>query len=105
MKPGSLVIDLAAANGGNCEPSEPDMEVDVGGVTVLGPTNLPSDLPQNASQMFSKNVVTFLQHLAPEGELVLDLEDEITRGALLAHAGEVTNEVVREKLAAGGGDS
>ncbi|MDJ0787483.1 MAG: Re/Si-specific NAD(P)(+) transhydrogenase subunit alpha [Myxococcota bacterium] len=98
MKPGSIVVDLAAANGGNCAPSKADQEVDVGGVKVLGPTNLPSDLPLNASQMFSKNLVTFLQHLAPEGELVMDLEDEITKGALLVYEGEVTNAMVREKL-------
>ena len=106
MKPGSVVVDLAAANGGNCALSEADREVSVDGVLVLGPTNLPSDLPVNASQMFSKNVVTFLQHLAADGELTLDLEDEITKGAMLTHAGQVTQESVREKLAAqsaGGG--
>ncbi len=101
MKAGSVVVDLAAANGGNVAPSKPDEEVVVDGVLVLGPTNLPSDLPRNASEMFSKNVVTFLQHLVNEGELVLDLEDEITAGAMLAHGGEVKNAMVREKLEGG----
>ena len=98
IKPGSVVVDLAAANGGNCALSEADREVSADGVLVLGPTNLPSDLPVNASQMFSKNVVTFLQHLVSEGELELDLEDEITKGAMLTHGGEVTQADVREKL-------
>jgi NAD(P) transhydrogenase subunit alpha len=103
MKPGSVVVDLAAANGGNCALSEPDREVRAGGVLVLGPTNLPSDLPTNASQMFSRNVVTFLQHLIVEGELVLDLDDEITRETLLAHEGRVTQDAVRERLEGGSG--
>ena len=98
MKPGSVVVDLAAANGGNCAPSRADEEVAVDGVLVLGPTNLPSDLPTNASQMFSKNVVTFLLHLVNEGELQLDLEDAITTGAMLTHDGQVTQEAVRERL-------
>ena len=101
MRPGSVVVDLAAANGGNCAPSRADEEVDVGGVTVLGPTNLPSDLPQNASQMFSKNVVTLVKHLAPEDGLAFDLEDEITSGSLVTRGGEVVHEVVQAKLGGG----
>ncbi len=65
------------------------------GVTILGPVNLPTTIPYHASQMYAKNLVTFLRHLAPEGELVLDLEDEITAGALLAHAGEISNDRVK----------
>jgi NAD(P) transhydrogenase subunit alpha len=102
MRPGSIVVDLAAANGGNCEPTKADEEVWVGRTLVLGPTNLPSDLAYNASQMFSKNVVTFLQHLVKDGELVLDPDDAITKGALLTRAGEVVNEAASEAAAKGG---
>ncbi len=101
MRSGSVVVDLAAANGGNCEPTRVDEEVDVGGVVVLGPTNLASDIAPDASQMFSKNVVTLVRHLAPEGQLVLDLDDEITDGALLTHRGEVRDERVRSALEGG----
>jgi H+-translocating NAD(P) transhydrogenase subunit alpha len=81
MRPGSVVVDLAAEAGGNCELTEPDEEVVHGGVTVLGPTNLPSTMPFHASQLYARNVSSLLQHLAPEGELELDFDDEITGGA------------------------
>jgi len=95
MKTGSVIVDLAAEKGGNCACTEPDRDIVVHGVTIIGRTNLPSEIPANASQMYTKNVVTFLKHLAPEGELVLDLEDEITRGAMLTHKGEITNDAAR----------
>jgi NAD(P) transhydrogenase subunit alpha len=95
MKPGSVIVDLAAEKGGNCACTEPDRDIVAHGVTIIGRTNLPSEIPANASQMYTKNVVTFLKHLAPEGELVLDLEDEITRGAMLTHEGAITNEAAR----------
>lgn len=101
MRPGAALVDLAAPNGGNCAVTRPEEVVERSGVSVYGPTNLPSDLPGNASQMFSRNVVTFLRHLVAEGELRVDLEDEITRGALLAHEGEVKAEAVRERLQSG----
>ena len=69
------------------------------GVTIIGATPLPSDIPADASQMFAKNVTTFLRHLVDDGALVLDLEDEITRGALLTHEGKITNDAVRERAA------
>ena len=95
MKPGSVVVDLAAEKGGNCACTVPDRDEVAHGVTIIGRTNLPSEIPANASQMYTKNVVTFLKHLAPEGELVLDMEDEITSGALLTHGGAITNEAAR----------
>jgi NAD(P) transhydrogenase subunit alpha len=98
MRPGSVIVDLAAEKGGNCACTEADREVVVGGVRILGPTNLPSDLATNASQMLAKNLVTFLLHLLREGRLALDLEDEITRGALLTHEGAIANEAVRARL-------
>jgi len=95
MRPGSVIVDLAAESGGNCALSEPDREVRAHGVTILGPTNLPSDVPANASQMYSKNVTAFLGHLMSGGRIELDLEDEITRAALLTHQGQIANERVR----------
>jgi NAD(P) transhydrogenase subunit alpha len=81
MKPGSVIIDLAAEAGGNAELTQPDEEVVHQGVTIVGPTNLPSTMPFHASQLYARNVSSLLQHLAPEGELALDFEDEITSAA------------------------
>jgi NAD(P) transhydrogenase subunit alpha len=81
MRPGSVVVDLAAEAGGNCELTEPGEEVVREGVTIVGFTNLPSSMPFHASQLYARNVSALLQHLAPEGELALDFEDEITAGA------------------------
>ncbi len=100
MRPGSVIVDLAAEKGGNCVLTQPDQEVRAHGVTILGPTNLPSEVPANASQMYSKNLTTFLAHLRQDDELQIDLGDEITSGALLAHQGEIANARVRELAAA-----
>jgi NAD(P) transhydrogenase subunit alpha len=89
MRPGSVIIDLAAEAGGNCELTEPGEEVVREGVTIVGPTNLPSSMPFHASQLYARNVSALLQHLAPEGELVLDFEDEITAGACVTRKEEV----------------
>jgi len=103
MKAGSVIIDLAAEKGGNCKLTIPDQTTVVHGVTLIGSTNLPSEVPANASQMYAKNLTTFIKHLAPEGELVLDMEDEITSGAMLTHDGKIVNEMVRSR-AEGGAD-
>jgi len=81
MKPGSVIVDLAAEAGGNCELTQPGDEIVDRGVTVVGFTNLPSTMPQHASQLYSRNVASLLQHLAPGGELKLDFDDEIIAGA------------------------
>jgi H+-translocating NAD(P) transhydrogenase subunit alpha len=81
MKPGSVIVDLAAEAGGNAELTQPDEEVVHQGVTIVGPTNLPSTMPFHASQLYARNVSSLLQHLAPDGELSLDFEDEITSAA------------------------
>ena len=81
MRPGSVVVDLAAEAGGNCELTEPGEEVVRDGVTIVGYTNLPSTMPFHASQLYARNVSALLQHLAPEGQLALDWDDEITAGA------------------------
>ncbi len=81
MRPGSVIVDVAAETGGNCELTVPGEVVERGGVSIVGTTNLPSLLAFHASQLYSRNVAALLQHLAPNGELALDWEDEITTGA------------------------
>ena len=90
MRTGSVIVDLAAESGGNCELTTPGEVVERGGVTIIGTTNLPSTMAYHASQLYSRNVAALLQHLAPEGELVLDWEDEITAGACVTRPQEST---------------
>lgn len=98
MRPGAVVVDLAAPNGGNCACTVPGETVVRHGVTIIGDTNLASAIPTDASAMFSKNVVALVRHLVKDGALQLDLADEITKGALVAHGGAVVNEAVKAKL-------
>jgi NAD(P) transhydrogenase subunit alpha len=98
MQPGSVLIDLAAERGGNCELTEADKRVVVHGVTIFGPTNLPSEVPTHASQMFSGNVTSFLQNLVKKGEVVLNLEDPIIFGTLAARDNLVVSHRLREML-------
>ena len=90
MQPGSVIVDLAAEAGGNADLTQADQEVEHQGVTILGPTNLPSTMPYHASQLYARNVSSLVQHLAPEGNLTLDFEDEITAGACVTRKEEVT---------------
>jgi NAD(P) transhydrogenase subunit alpha len=100
MRPGAVIIDLAAESGGNCELTKPGEEVDVNGVRVVGPLNLPSQLPFHASQMFAKNVEAFLKLLLdPQGALVTDFRDEILAASLLTKNGEVVHAPTRDALA------
>jgi len=98
MAPGSVIVDLAAERGGNCELTRADQVVVEHGVTILGPTNLPSTVPYHASQMYAKNITTFLLHLVKDGAVTLDPKDEITRETLIAQGGEVANARVRQAL-------
>lgn len=99
MAPRSVIVDLAAERGGNCELTKGDEEVFAHGVTILGPTNITTEIPYHASQMYAKNVVTLLKHLVTkEGELTLDMDDEITKGVVVTHEGEVVHPRVREIL-------
>lgn len=98
MAPGSVVVDVAAERGGNCELTKPGETVVENGVSVLGPANLPSDVPYHASQMFAKNVVTFLGLILKDGQLNLDTGDEIIRESLVTSGGEVVQAKVREAL-------
>jgi H+-translocating NAD(P) transhydrogenase subunit alpha len=97
MKPGSVIVDLAADSGGNVEPSKAGETVIENGVKVIGPVNLPSEMPTHASQLYSKNVENLLGLLVDEeGNLKLDFEDEIVAGACITHEGEIRNERARE---------
>jgi len=89
MRPGSVIVDLAAETGGNCELTEAGADVVEAGVTILGPTNLASTLPFHASQMYARNISTFLQYAVKDGALRLDFDDEIIRDTCVTHAGEV----------------
>ena len=101
MAPGSVVIDLASERGGNCAVSQSDVEVDRGGVTVLAPTDLVSRCARHASQMFSRNLVAVLRHLAPDGEMDLRTDDEILAAMLVSHGGEVVHPEVASGLGGG----
>ena len=89
MRPGSVVVDLAAESGGNCELTRPGETVEERGVLVLGPLNVPSMVPHHASQLYGRNVQTLLAHLSKDGALVLDPYDDITKAMLVVHDGKV----------------
>ncbi|MBC8323842.1 MAG: Re/Si-specific NAD(P)(+) transhydrogenase subunit alpha [Candidatus Marinimicrobia bacterium] len=98
MKHGSVIMDLAAENGGNCELTQPGEITISYGVKIDGSLNLPATMPKHASQLYAKNIITFVKHLCPEGEIKMDLDDEIISGALFAHKGQITHEPTKEAL-------
>ncbi|NOX55919.1 MAG: Re/Si-specific NAD(P)(+) transhydrogenase subunit alpha [Planctomycetes bacterium] len=98
MAAGSVIVDLAAEQGGNCELTRPNETIVEHGVTILGAVNLPATVPNHASQMYSKNITTFLLHLVQDGAVRIDEQDEITIETLVARDGEVVNARVREML-------
>jgi len=92
MRPGSVIVDVAAETGGNCELTEPGEVVERERGTIVGLTDLPSTMAADASRLYARNVTTLLQHLAPDGEPALDFSDEITAGACVAGAPETKEE-------------
>ncbi len=98
MAPGSVIVDLAAERGGNCELTKAGETVSINGVQILGPQNLPSDVPYHASEMFAKNISTFLLHLVQDGKPNIDVTDEVIGDTLLTRDGEVVNNRIRELL-------
>ena len=102
MSVGSVIIDIAAERGGNCELTRPGEVVREHGVTIVGPLNLASEVPYHASQMYSKNITTLLLHMTQEGKLDLDTSDEIIRDTMVTHDGEVSNERIRDALGLAG---
>ncbi len=100
MAPGSVIVDLAAERGGNCELTNADEIVVAHGVTILGPTNLPATVPYHASQMYGRNITTFVTHLVKDGVLTLSLDDEIARETLVTREGQVVHEQVKSLVTA-----
>src|SRR2546422_242051 len=100
MRSGSVIVDLAAEAGGNCELTEPDQAVVRHGVTIHGPTNLPATLPVHASQLYARNVTELLRELVKDGALALDFDDEVVKGACVTHGGEVVSDAVKATLSA-----
>ena len=98
MKPGSVIVDLGADGGGNCELSAPGATVNVGGVTIIAPLNLPSTVPYHASLLFSRNLTSFLIAFTKDKTFQLDFNDDIQQGAVITHGGEVKNPRTREAL-------
>lgn len=98
MRPGSVIVDLASETGGNCELTVAGRSADHNGVTVMGPANLPAELPYHASQMYARNLASFMEDLFDD-EGAIDFEDEITSATCVTHGGEITNERVRASLA------
>jgi NAD(P) transhydrogenase subunit alpha len=96
MMPGSVIVDLAAERGGNCELTKPGEIVQVHNVTIIGPINIPATVPYHASQMYGKNITTFLLNMVKEGKVELDTGDEIVEESMVARNGEITNPRVRE---------
>jgi NAD(P) transhydrogenase subunit alpha len=102
MQPGSVVVDLAAATGGNCELTRPDETVTDHGVTILGPTNAPSDLAVDGSRMYAKNVTAMLLNMSQGGVVDIHKDDEIVAGTCVARDGKVVHPLVLERLDRGG---
>jgi len=96
MAPGSVIVDLAAERGGNCELTRPEETVVDGGVTIVGEINMASRVPYHASQMYARNVTAFLLHIVKKGKLEIDTDDEITRETLLTRGGEIVQSRIRE---------
>jgi NAD(P) transhydrogenase subunit alpha len=95
MRPGSIVVDLAAEQGGNCEVTRAGQVVEVHGVSVHGPTNLASSMPVDASSMFSRVLTAYLTYLISDGKMELDFDDELVRDVVVTHEGDITHEAVR----------
>jgi len=100
MHRGSVIVDLAAESGGNCELTQPGQVVEVDGVWIDGTSNIPSTVALHASQLYARNITNLLQYLHSEGKLKLDFDDEITRGCCVTHAGQVVNERARQMMEA-----
>ena len=105
MKPGSVIVDLAAERGGNCEGTVAGKTVDIGGVILVGAENLPATLPQDASQMLGRNLANFVLHIAGDGNIDLDTDDPIVQGTLVARGGRVVHDRVAALLEGPAGET
>jgi len=100
MRPGSVIVDLAAESGGNVELTQAGEDVDVDGVVIMGTRNVPSTMPLHTSQLYARNVANLLLHLVKDGAINLDFDDEITKGSCVTHGGEIVSERAKQLLAA-----
>src|SRR5881392_1836513 len=100
MRPGSVIVDLAAETGGNVELTQAGRDVDVNGVSIIGTRNVPSTMPLTTSQLYARNVANLLLHLVKDGAIALDFADEITKGACVTHGGEIVNERAKQMAGA-----
>ena len=98
MKPGSIIIDLAAENGGNCELTQKDKVIEYKQVTIDGTSNIPGTMPVHASELYAKNISAFLTYMIKDGELNLDLNDEIIAESLFTHKGEITHKLTYQAM-------
>jgi len=98
MKSGSVIVDIAAEQGGNCELTRAGETVEHGGVKIVGPVNLPASLPYHASEMYSRNLFNLLKPALAKGELAIDWKDEVFAGAVLTHDGQIKNEATRKAI-------
>ena len=98
MKPGSIIMDLASENGGNCELTKKDEIITHNGVTIDGSSNIPGSMPVHASELYAKNITAFLTYMIENGELKLNLDDEIISGSMYTHLGEITHEPTQEAI-------
>ncbi|MEK6620607.1 MAG: NAD(P)(+) transhydrogenase (Re/Si-specific) subunit alpha, partial [Chloroflexota bacterium] len=102
MRPGSVIVDLAAETGGNCELTEPGRVIERDGVTIIGTTNLPSTMPYHASQMYSRNIASLLALFLKDGRLAFDWNDDVIKGTVITNDGRVVHEGTRKLLAPAG---
>ena len=98
MKPGSIIMDLASENGGNCELTKKDEIITHNGVTIDGSSNIPGSMPVHASELYAKNITAFITYMIEDGELKLNLDDEIISGSMYTHLGEITHEPTQEAI-------
>jgi len=98
MKTGSVIIDLAAENGGNCELTEQDKIITAEGVIIDGTLNIPSSMPKHATQLYAKNIATFINYMVKDGEVNLDMDDEIISGSMFTHEGKIVHEPTQHAL-------
>ena len=99
MKPGSIIMDLASENGGNCELTQKDETIEHNGVIIDGTSNIPGTMPVHASELYAKNITALLTYMVKDGQLNLDLEDEIISGSMYTYNGEIIHEQTKNILA------
>ena len=98
MKKGSVIVDLASENGGNCEATKKDVITNYNGVTIDGSSNLPSEMQLHASQLYAKNISTFINYMIKDGKINLDLDDEIISRAMFTHQGKINHKPTLEAI-------